>query len=840
MSFRDCLDTAIEGKQIDPRDAERLWKQFQKFRADAQRNGSGLPDAEAKRALEELLAAENAHKRFQARLSLQTAKRIAADIDSYRTGSGQKDIARGARALLVHEDGAPYDSAYGRGKYYVSQAHARMESLLGRFKRSALLGDAVRHNKAQLDLVMRELAGEATGNAEAGEFARIWKDTAEWLRQRFNAAGGAIGKREDWWLPQCHDAKALIKGGLEEWKRQIVPRLALEKMRHPLTDTPLTLADLDEALDAVWQTITTQGWDRREPSRQVFGKGAIANQHGEHRFLVFKSADDWLAYSRDFGGGGDVFAIMMDHISKMSRDIGAMEVLGPNPNATIEWLRQIIVKETETANAGTPPRLAPLVPGTSVKNHANGVANEITNMWADMRGTANTPVNVLFADVMATGRSLVVASKLGGAMLSAVGDIGTSAVTRAFRGIPVKNTFSDMIYALTPEGRSEAVAAGLILDEAAHVFHTQARYVGTMNGAKWAQWLADRTLTLSGLTPWTQGQRHGLGIGVMHEIANQTGNDWATLHPLFRELFEDYGFSGSDWQRMRAVKTHTTPSGVKLFRPVDLAAADETLAKRLYQLLDAETEMAVPSGTPRSRAFFRGNTRPGTLQRELLDSVFMFKSWATLYVMLHGGRLTRLVMAKQPGAKWRGAAYAGALGTTALLMGALSLQLKQVPGGRDPRPMDTPEFWVAAFLQGGGVGLFGDYLFSDLNRYGGGLPSAIGGPMVESAGDLLNLTFGNAWELGVEGKSLDEAKVGREAVNFLRGNVPLGNVWYTRLVWEREFLDQLQWALDPEANTAFKNKQKFWSREFGQEFWFAPGTGAPQRAPDLGKAISAP
>ena len=31
--------------------------------------------------------------------------------------------------------------------------------------------------------------------------------------------------------------------------------------------------------------------------------------------------------------------------------------------------------------------------------------------------------------------------------------------------------------------------------------------------------------------------------------------------------------------------------------------------------------------------------------------------------------------------------------------------------------MTTPAFWGAAFLQGGGMGLYGDFLFADLNRY---------------------------------------------------------------------------------------------------------------------------
>ncbi|MBS3695827.1 hypothetical protein, partial [Rhodococcus qingshengii] len=81
--------------------------------------------------------------------------------------------------------------------------------------------------------------------------------------------------------------------------------LDVSRMKNPLTSQPIDVAELDDILDGIWTNIATEGWSKREPLRQAFGKGALANQRAEHRFLIFRDADSWLRYQRDYGGGGD-------------------------------------------------------------------------------------------------------------------------------------------------------------------------------------------------------------------------------------------------------------------------------------------------------------------------------------------------------------------------------------------------------------------------------------------------------------------------------------------------------------------------------------------------------
>ena len=829
MSFKDCLVNAVEGGEISEGDAQKLNRDFDRLRQRFAQNSEATADAEAKRALAELLKAETDHQRRKAKLAISSIKRIEADLKSYRNAAGKPDIAAAAADMLEHFGTAPFSSVEGRRRAIIGMAHARMEDALYQFRRGAFGGDVTRHNKAQLDNIVREAFGEASGDQAAKEFARVWEETHEWLRQRFNAAGGAIGKLERWGLPQHHDARALRKRGMAAWKADIRPMLDVARMRHPLTGAAIDEGEVDGILTDIWENIATEGWNRRQPTRQGFGNGALANQRAEHRFLVFRNADTWLEYQRLYGGGGDAFGSMMGHINMMAKDISAMEVLGPNPDGTVEWLKQAIRKEAMNLASGKPSRLA----GTSENalSKANAAEKRVDALWGALRGSLETPVNGRWAAGLAAGRSLITASVLGSAALSSVSDLGTAFIARKFAGIGGRGTFADIAKAVMPATRREAVASGLILDSAMHVFHAQARYIGTIDGPGWSSYLADRVLTYSGLTPWSQAGRHAFGLAFMRTAAEQSDNAFEKLPDAFRNVMERYGINARDWDLIRKMPGHDLGQGTMILRPQEIdARVNPKLAEKYLEMIQAETEYAIPSGSHRSKVMLMDENRPGTFVGEVLRSFAQFKSFGTVFLVLHGRRVHGLLQGQ---GKMAAASYAASLLISTTLLGGVAMQLKQLAQGRDPQDMADAGFWGAALLQGGGLGIYGDFLFSNVNRYGGGFSTTLAGPLIGRANDIWNLTGGNMIQLA----SGEKTHFGREAVKFLRSNVPGSTLWYTRLAWERILMDKLQFLVDPEANKAFKARQKFFQKEFGQGFWWAPGETAPSRTPEFGAAI---
>lgn len=814
MSFADCLAEAVKGGELSDQDAKRLKRDFDAFRSKFAAGSPVTADAEAKRALAELLKNEATHKRRQARLALSSIKRIANDLNNHRDASGNVDLAGGALDLLENFGTARFPSVASRKSTIVGRAHARMETVLHHFRRGAIAGDKWRWNAADMPNVARELFGEDTGDTAAKGMAKAWEETSDWLRRRFNAAGGAIGKLDKWGLPQHHDARALRAKGLDAWKADILPRLDPARMTHPLTGKPVHPAELDGILDEIFETITTEGWNKVEPKRQAFGRGALANQRAEHRFLVFRDAANWLEYQKDYGGGGDVFASMMGHINMMARDIAAMEILGPNPSGTIEWLKQAVTKDAAGKRGKARDRAATI-------NH------RLEAVWGSIRGNLETPVNSKWASGFAGVRSIITASVLGSAAISAISDVGTSMIARRFAGIGGTRAMRDIVSSMRPATRREAVAAGLILDNAANVFHAQARYVGTLGGPEWASYLADRVLTVSGLTPWTQAGRHAFGLAFMRTGAENAGKSWDKLPDALRAIYARYGIKPAEWEQMRKLPLHDMGQGVTIMRPAEIAERiNPVLAERYLGMIQTETEYAIPSGSHRSRTALLDQNQPGTLIGEVVRSFAQFKSFGAVFALLHGRRIAAELTAN----KWHGAGYAGALLLSTTLFGGVALQLKQIAAGRDPRDMEDAKFWGAALLQGGGLGIYGDFFFADINRYGGGFATTFAGPVIGRGNDLWTLTGGNVAQL----LSGEKTHFGRELVKFARGNIPGSNIWYLKLAWEREVMDQLQFLVDPEANKAFKRRQQFWSRETGQDYFWAPGERLPERAPAFG------
>jgi len=165
------------------------------------------------------------------------------------------------------------------------------------------------------------------------------------------------------------------------------------------------------------------------------------------------------------------------------------------------------------------------------------------------------------------------------------------------------------------------------------------------------------------------------------------------------------------------------------------------------------------------------------------------------------------------------------------LMGALALQLKEMAKGRDPRPMEGPEFWGAAFMQGGGLGIYGDFLFSDLNRFDRGLSETIAGPVVGFANDVRKLTIGNI----IEAAQGEDTKIASEMISFAQRYTPGASLWYARLGLERMLFDQMKLWADPKAKQKMRNTKRKYAREYGQDYWWSPGKMQPTRGPDVGK-----
>ena len=831
MSFKKCIDDLENGNQLTRDQAEEVREVYEQ-QLEFHKNKMSDTAAEAEAGKDAFNAIKNKklHSKRQKITQMRTWQEITKNLDSYRNRLGQQDPNAAALALFEQDGMSKFSSVVQREEAITGFAFATMNKILGTFRRN-LIGNV--RSKAKLKNITREIFGENTGDVSAKEFAQAWTQTSEMLRKRANRAGANIANRKDWGLPQMHNRFAISKAGREKWLTNIAPLLDRNKMIDQTTGIPFNDLQLEIALTDVYDAIVTDGFNKLNPGAGGRGK-SLGNARQDHRFLVFKDANSWIKYQDQFGDP-NVFDTMISHVKNMSRDIALMEILGPNPTATTNFLKQTLSKKAKTkALTGKIDAKA--------EDKALKTGKKIDNLYSAVTGRNNAPVDGVFASSFAGLRQILQSAQLGAASISAITDLNFQRLARQFTGLSQTRTLQQYLEYLSPLGAKEkgelAIGSGLIAEGWTSLAAGQMRFVGDMSGPEVTRRISDFVMRASLLSPMTSAGRWAFGMEFQQFVGRNAAKRFNDLDPNFKSTLQRYNINQSDWDVIRATDPYDE-KGAKFIRPTDLMdradldpSLKESVATRYLEMINTETNFAVPSNSLRGRVFLTGDSQPGTVTGELSRSFAMYKNFGVTVVNTH---LMRGMTLDKTASK--GGYYANLLISTTM-MGALALQLKEISKGRDPRDMfgdseETAKFWFAAFMQGGGLGIFGDFLNSGTNRFGGGLAETIAGPVAGFGDDILKLSVGNLYQAATG----DDTNAAGELVKFTQRYLPGSSLWYARLALERKVWDQLQLMTDPKARSKFRRAETKYRRDFGQKYWWGPGDTAPTRAPRYSAAI---
>jgi hypothetical protein len=817
MSFRDCIINAEAEGTITPeqaREARDLFENLeQEYQGQMSRTAASSQAAQDSFSALERTVAERKRRKL---LQIQNWREIKVNLDQYRDIRGNVNYGKAAEALFDTDGLSRYSSVVQREAAVERAATRKLYDVLATFRRN-LIGQT--RNKAQLKNMVREVFGEDTGDASAREMAQAWKEASDYLRKRFNAAGGQILSRLNWGMPQMHSVVRVRSATFDQWREFILPRLDPEKMIDEQTGLRMSPERLEFALRDVYETISADGFNKRNPGATGQGR-SIATRRTDHRFLVFKDADSWLQYQQKFGNDNP-FDTMFGHIKSMSKDIALMEILGPNPRATVNFLKQTAQKQAAMAG------------DEAMENAARKSAAKLDTFYMAVTGANNSPIDSRVMSTFAGLRQVLQSAQLGAAAISAITDVNFQRMARGFVGLPQATTITDYLKLLMPLGAEErgktAIRLGLIAEGWSSLASAQMRYVGDISGPEVTRRIADFVMRASFLSPFTQAGRWAFGMEFLGTLADNTGKTFDELDTPLRTTLERYNIGSDKWDIMRSTELYDH-EGATFLRAEDIEARtdiDPTLARdlatRMMEMIETETNFAVPSSSTRGRVALTGETRPGTISGELSRSFAMYKNFGVTLVNTH---LMRGVT--QEGAKAKGK-YLADLIISTTVMGALAIQLKEMGKGRDPRPMTDNAFWIAAFLQGGGIGIFGDFISSSENRFGGGLAKTVAGPVVGFVDDVGKLTIGNL----IQAAKGDDTNIARETIKFVSRYTPGSSLWYARLGLERMVTDQLLLYADPKARSNMRRLESRYRREYGQRYWWRPGKTEPSRAPDI-------
>jgi hypothetical protein len=843
VSLHDCLQSAIDSGDLPPARARRAQALF----ADRLRAHAHLGAGAEALAAEDVWVAlrhENILARRHTAGQAKAQMAVADALARHRDSDGSENAASALRQIVEWGQSGKHVSIESRRQALELSYLRDIGDFVGQHRRN-ILGRV--RNKARLPDIVRELKGEATGQPQAKAMAEGIRRAIERARQEANAAGAEIGKLEGYDLPHHWDRKRVAAVTPEAFAARMDPEMDWSRIIDHATGRAFdqsTAAARQRFLMDIHAAIRTGGWSSREPSAAAFGR-SLGRSRSDHRVLHFKTADGWLRANDEFGAA-DPFTAVVEHLKSMARDTAIMQVLGPNPYATLEYARQAALKLAHDRPWTPTKHLAVYGKGVSTyespEAEVNATADHARRMLDMVRGADSSTEGNVFAQFLAgTVRPFLVASQLGGAMMSAVSDVGYMSLASRHVGIRQSDLFARQLKLLASPGARALVArAGIIAESAASTGVVVSRLFGAehVNGGFWGR-VSEFTLRASLLTQWTDINRATFQLEFYGLLADNAARGWDDIdEPLRRLVFEARGITRADWDVIRATPlyrdraepdaTFLIPDDIRARTDLDPAQALD-LSLRLGAAIREQLEFAVPSANLRGRtSIVQG--KAGTIGGEFLKSVAMYKNF-TLSLMYN--QIGRVLFHQVRGN--RASAIAG-LALAGLAAGAVTIQLKELARGNDPRPMTDGKFWYAALLQGGGLGIFGDFLYASENRFGGGFAATAAGPVLGLASRVGDVT-GTVMAILHDPSAENVDAMQRELIRFANQFSGPTNLWYANAALDRMVWDNLQLWVDPKAQDQWNRAASRRFKEFGNQPYWPHGRALPTRAPDLMNAL---
>lgn len=670
--------------------------------------------------------------------------------------------------------------------------------------------------------IVREIfkgADGHTGNDSAKAAARAWLDTIEGLRQRFNSAGGDVGRLDYGYVPQPHDTARIRKATAEGWIAKTMP--LLDRDRYLREDgTRMGDFELRDFLSGAYETLKTEGLNKQEPG-QFHSAGARANRGSDSRQIHFADGDAWSTYMKEFGKGS-IYDSMMAHIGGITRDIVLVERYGPDANATAR------LQFDRSARAD----------GMNVQKLVGTMSIRPQVYWDMITGKVGAPVDETLARTGEMLRSMQTAAKLGTAVISSMADLGTLAVTTGYNRLGFWSLIKNIASQGTKETRDFMTAQGMIGESAASSIN---RWTGEHLGTGWSGKLANATLRWSFLNAWTDGLRQGFTMTMNAGLARMAKQEWGAISEFDRSRLTRAGINEADWKVLNGVEA-TNFKGRELLTPQSIKASGHEraneIAAKVFGFIHDESEFAVVNPDIRTRAITTfGGTQSGTAAGEIARTVMQFKSFPIAMMTRHWGRMLEGDHNAQ-GAPILANRLAYGMATLATVtgLGALSLQEKQLLGGKDPIDMHKGRFWAKAVAQGGGFGILGDMFLID--PASSGVDSAttaiknLAGPSVGMVADLvLKNVIENVWQAS-EGK---DTHWQAEAFSWAKQQIPGANLWWLKPLIEHGFTNAINEKISPGYSSKLEQKAQ---KDWGTRTWWKPTQTVPTQGPDLSKAVS--
>lgn len=657
---------------------------------------------------------------------------------------------------------------------------------------------------------------EIEASAQAKELHKIIFDMNDSVRERINRSGGFIGQRLDYVVAQSHDMAKIARATPETWKTDF-----MKLVDHEQTFGDMNSAQIEEYLDELYKRFSTGRHHLVDRGDGNVGtkptSSNLAKKVSQARSIHFKDGAAAFEYAQKYSEGS-IHQKMFIGLKQHSRTITLMEELGPNPKAVVDSAIEEIERRA-------------LKDGKTV---SRAKIAEVRSNFDYLNGLHDIPESIRLAEIGFGLRALESMSKLGGSVLAAGPDLVAKAATLnrrtniGFFGSYVK-AFTDFLGAVPKAEREFAAKQAGTYAEVVNgtIF---ARFGDTDGMPGFMARMQEQFFRLNFLQQWTIAHKKGVLAAFSMDLGRYSDVDFDVLPDNHRRNLELYNISADEWNILRFGNTENPATGVKHMTVEAVETLPDSVLDPVIQKLTGETAIAdadrlrfkdqlsakmqnmavdimdegVITPGQRERVLLTLGTQKGTVLGEFMRFAGQFKAFPVTVI-------TKQVMPQyySAGGGLKGAASLVPMITAMTAMGYVSGASKDVLKGREPRDPRDPAAFADAMVRGGGLGIFGDFMFAEYSRYGRSFQETLLGPGIGTIGDFASLAHKTATMNADAG----------DYFRFMKNITPGQNLFYTESAFNYLFYYNLMEMNDPGY---LRRMEKRREKDYNQEYWLSP------------------
>tara|TARA_R110000823_G_C15949164_1_gene501411 strand:- start:17 stop:2638 length:2622 start_codon:yes stop_codon:yes gene_type:complete len=700
----------------------------------------------------------------------------------------------------------------------------------------------------------------AAGVKDAIQISEVIKKVQKKALERKNSNGAMVRELLNYVVRQAHDSILLRKSGKVNYINYMLERdssgnyLRLSdqtfenksalKGGEPYTDEEFIGDIFDNLVTGQHQKVSSG--EMVDPLKGYSGTSNLAKKMSASRVIHFKNGQAAYDYSKKYARQSLLDSVTSG-LQHDGQSIGLMETFGTNPQAMFERVLRD-VKELYKSDF----KIQDAFNDFSLKNQFKELDGSTRARGSGKLYLGGT---VDFAGINAAVRMWQHMSKLGAATISSFSDFATKASfinSRSERNLfsSYAIAFGDMFKNYSGE-KQKQLAYLLNVGIENWLGDVHSRFGANDSGPGMISKAHQLFFKANGMSWWNNAQKVGLARMLSADLANYSNVALNDIPIRTRLNLQRYGITSDDWATYSAMEkkaldgnNYLVPSAIDTVDRAILEAAtlreiNATRKKKVTKVTDDDiqkyknslttklssyftdaADSAIPTPGARERAMMNLGTERGNVLGEAIRAVMQLKAFPI--TMVTKGMSQQYYAKQQAGQSGIYGLAQMMIGTT--VMGYLSMTVKDVLKGKNPAEVyDEKEgfnskTFIRAFTQGGGAGIYGDFIFGEFNRFGQSPAETLIGPTFGGAADVLKL-----WTSVREG-NVDA--VTTKGFRFLVSNTPYINLFYTKTALDYLFI----YGMMEKANPGYLNRmEKKMQKDAGQDYYISSPSSSAVR-----------